>query len=77
MSLATGVWTGTARSNRSANWSVVAAAASRLLIARCAGGAPASVLFTYRARAPWIGTLPMAILLPNWPERLSRWPGLR
>jgi hypothetical protein len=70
MSLTTGVCTGTARSNRSASL-VVATAGSRLLLARCAGGAPPSVLFTYGARTPWLGTLPMAILLPNWSERLS------
>jgi hypothetical protein len=72
MSLTTGgVCTGTARSNRSASWLVIAAAGSRLLIARCAGGAPPSVPFTYGARTPWFGTLPMASLLRNWPERLS------
>jgi hypothetical protein len=74
MSLTTGVCTGTARSNRSASWLVVAAAGSRLLLARCAGGGPPSVLFTRGARTPWLGTLPMAILPPNWPERLSNWP---
>jgi len=63
MSLTTGICTGTARSNRSASWLVVAAAVSRMLIARCAGGAPPSVLFTYGARTPSLGTMLMAILL--------------
>jgi len=74
MPLTTGVRTGAARSNRSASRLVVAAVGSRLLIARCAGDAPPSMLFTYGARTPRLGTLPMAILLPNWPERPAGWP---
>jgi hypothetical protein len=74
MPLTTGVRTGAARANGPGSRLVVAAVGSRLLIARCAGGAPPPVLFTYGARTPWLGSLSMAILLPNWPERLSSWP---
>lgn len=63
MSLTTGICTVTARSKKSASWLVVAAAGSRLLIARCAGSPPPSVLFTYGTHTPGLGTLLMVILL--------------